>query len=92
MAYTPARSLTGSFLELLVERLRKKTMGEWIKLGVMLCGFAVVTWSTVQNLEYRMDKIEKSFDEHLDKHDVQYDQIQKTLTLIQIDVGRINKQ
>jgi|GEM_PF-2932353 len=85
MAYIPRQV---SLLEFAVTRLRGKSMTDWIKLVFTLAGVAIITWSSVQNLEYRMTKLESGFEEHLDKHDAQYDQIQKTMTQIQIELSR----
>ncbi len=89
MAYIPHRV---SLLDLIAERLRGTTMSDWLKLAITLIGVGIITWSTVQNLEYRMTKLESGFDEHLDKHDTQYDNIQKTMTQIQIELTRQNRQ
>jgi len=89
MAYIPRQD---SLLDLIAERLRGKTMSDWLKLAITLIGVGIITWSTVQNLEYRMTKLESGFEEHLDKHDIQYDNIQKTMTQIQIELTRQNRQ
>ena len=66
-------------------------MNEWIKLGVTLLGFGILTWSSVQKLEYRVDKIETTLEQHLEKHEAQYDDLQKTLRGIAIDLARLQK-
>lgn len=65
-------------------------MNDWIKLAISLLGFGIITWSAVQQHEYRLEKLEHSFEEHLDKHDEQNTAMLKTLTQIQIDVGRLS--
>ena len=80
-----------SLLESLVERLRRTRMSEWLKLALTVGGFAVVTWSMVQQHEYRLDKIESSMETHLSKHEEQNQQIQKTLTQIQIELSRLTR-
>lgn len=80
-----------SLLESIVERLRRTRMSEWLKLALTVGGFAVVTWSMVQQHEYRLDKIESSMETHLLKHEEQNQQIQKTLTQIQIDLSKLTR-
>ena len=91
MAYLPLQHPPASLLDLLVERLRKKTMSEWIRLGIMLAGVAVMTWSSVRNLEYRVDKIENSLEQHLEKHDMQNREILKSLQDMEIQLTRLAK-
>lgn len=66
-------------------------MNEWIKIGMTLLGFGILTWSSVQKLEYRVDKIENTLEQHLDKHEAQYDSIQKTLREIELQLTRMQK-
>lgn len=66
-------------------------MSDWIKLGLSLAGFAIITWSMVQQHDYRIQKLEDGFEAHLAKHDDQNVQIQKTLTQIQIDLSKLTK-
>ena len=80
-----------SLLESIAERLRRLTMNDWLKLAVTLLGFGVLTWSSVQKLEYRVDKIETTLEQHLDKHEAQYDTIQKSLRDIEIQLTRLQK-
>lgn len=91
MAYLPFTSPQGSLLDLIVERLRRLTMNDWLKLAVTLLGFGILTWSSVQKLEYRVDKIETTLEQHLDKHEAQYDSIQKSLRDIEIQLTRLQK-
>lgn len=64
-------------------------MSEWVKLGLTLLGFAVITWASVQQHEYRLTKIESSLTDHLKKHDEQNEQLQRLLTQIQVDLGKL---
>lgn len=66
-------------------------MSDWVKLGLSLAGFAIITWSMVQQHDYRIQKLENSVDTHLAKHEDQNEQIQKTLTQIQIDLSKLAK-
>lgn len=92
MAYHP-RSIhpQDSLLASIAERLRKATMSDWLKIGMVLAGTAIVTWSSVQNLEYRVDKIENTLEQHLDKHEAQYDSLQKSLREIELQLTRLQK-
>lgn len=80
-----------SLLASIVERMRKATMNDWFKLAVTLLGFGILTWSSVRNLEYRVDKIEGTLEAHLDKHEAQYNEIQKSLRDIEIQLTRLQK-
>lgn len=80
-----------SLLELIAARLRRLTMNDWLKLGVTLLGFGILTWSAVQKLEYRVDKIETTLEQHLDKHEAQYESLQKSLRDIDIQLTRLQK-
>jgi hypothetical protein len=91
MAFIPYHPLPDSPLDLLVKWLRRKTMSDWLKLAITLLGFGVLTWSSVQKLEYRVDKIETTLEQHLDKHEMQYDSIQKSLRDIEIQLTRLQK-
>lgn len=66
-------------------------MNDWVKLGLALAGYAILTWSLVQQHEYRISKLEEGFESHLSKHDEQNQQIQKTLTQIQIDLSKLTR-
>lgn len=66
-------------------------MSDWVKLGLSLAGFAIITWSMVQQHDFRIQKLENSVDAHLAKHEDQNEQIQKTLTQIQIELSRLAK-
>jgi hypothetical protein len=89
MAFIPVSGY--SQLDAIVDRIRRAAMSEWLKLALTVGGFAVVTWSMVQQHEYRLDKIEDAMETHLSKHEEQNTQIQKTLTQIQIDVSKLTK-
>jgi len=65
-------------------------MNDWIKtLGSAVVAVAVA-WSMLQQHDYRLNKLEHSFEEHLDKHDEQNTAMIRSLTQIQIDVSRLN--
>ena len=84
-------SPSGSLLSLIVDRLRRLTMNEWVKIGLTISGFAVVTWSMVQQHEYRLEKIEKSFDTHLERHDDQYKEIQRFMRDLEVSIARLGR-
>lgn len=65
-------------------------MSDWMKIGLTVCGFAIVTWASVQQHEYRIDKLEHSFDAHLQKHDDQYREIQQTMREVEIALTRMS--
>jgi len=90
MAYLPTLSPQGSLLGLIAKRLKEVAMNDWLKLGITVLGFGIITWSAVQQHEYRLDKLEQTFEEHLDKHDEQNSAMIKSLTQIQIDVSRLS--
>lgn len=65
-------------------------MSDWLKVGLTLAGFAVITWSMVQQHEYRLEKLEHSFEAHLVAHDEQYKEIAKSLRDIDLTLARMN--
>jgi hypothetical protein len=89
MAYIPVPGR--SPLEAVIYRIRRTSMSDWVKLGLTLAGFAIITWSMVQQHDYRIQKLEDGFETHLAKHEDQNAQIQKTLTQIQIELSRLSK-
>ena len=91
MAFHPHAISRASLLDLIVERLRKTKMSDWIKIGLTLAGFGIVTWSSVQNLEYRVDKIENTLETHLEKHDAQNREILRSLQDMELQLTRLQK-
>lgn len=79
-----------SLLSSIAERLKRMTMSDWMKIGLTLAGFAIITWSMVQQHEYRLEKLEHSFEMHLAAHDEQYKEIAKTLHDIDVTLARMN--
>lgn len=79
-----------SLLSSIVERLRRLTMSDWVKIGLTLSGFAVITWSMVQQHDYRIEKLEHAFEQHLNAHDEQYKDIAKSLREIDLTLARMN--
>lgn len=66
-------------------------MSDWLKLGISIAGFAIITWSMVQQHDYRIQKLEDGFETHLAKHDDQNQKLQQTLTQIQIELSKLTK-
>lgn len=64
-------------------------MSDWIKIGLTLAGAALLVWSMVQQHEYRLNQLEEGFKGHLDKHDDQYREIQKSLREIDLTLTRL---
>ena len=89
MAYIPIQP--DSLLDLIADRLRKTIMNDWVKLGITVAGFGIITWSAVQQHEYRIGKLEDGFEAHLLKHEDQNAKIQQTLTQIQIELSKLSK-
>ena len=89
MAYIPIQP--DSLLDLIADRLRKIVMNDWVKLGITIAGFGIITWSAVQQHEYRIGKLEDGFETHLLKHEDQNAKIQQTLTQIQIELSKLSK-
>ena len=66
-------------------------MNDWLKLAVTLLGFGILTWSSVQKLEYRVDKIETTLEQHLIKHESQAEETQRLLRDLSVQVARLQK-
>jgi chaperonin cofactor prefoldin len=56
---------------------------------VAAVGSALITWSTVQTHEYRLDKVEATFEGHLKAHDEQNKEIRQNLMEIKEAIGRL---
>ena len=64
-------------------------MTDWLKILGTVMAAVFVVWNMVQQHEYRIEKLEHSLDQHLLKHDEQYNKIQQTLLDIQLKLGRL---
>lgn len=64
-------------------------MQEWVKIGASVLGAALVVWTMLQQHEYRLGKLEGGFETHLDKHEEQYRDIQKSLREIDLTLTRM---
>jgi hypothetical protein len=88
MAFIPTTHFKISLLDLIVERLRRLRMSDWLKLAIGVGGYAILTWQLVQQHEFRITKLESGFEQLIDKQNDQLGSIQKTLIQLQIEVGR----
>ncbi len=66
-------------------------MNDWAKIGLVIAGTAIVTWSAVQQHEYRITKFEEGFESHLNRHEEQNREIQQSLKKIELDLTRLQK-
>ena len=89
MAFIPVSGY--SQLDAIVDRIRRIKMTDWIKMLGSAAVAVAVAWSMLQQHDYRLGKLEDSLETHLQKHDDQNTQIQKTLTQIQIDLSKLTK-
>jgi hypothetical protein len=64
-------------------------MTDWLKILGTVMAAVFVVWNMVQQHEYRLNLLESGFKEHLDKHDDQYREIQKSLRDIDLTLSRI---
>ena len=65
-------------------------MTDWLKILGTVMAAVFVVWNLVQQHEYRLNQIEAGFKEHLDKHDDQYREIQKSLREIDLTLTRLS--
>lgn len=68
----------------------KEVWSAIVGLAVGAVGAAIITWSMVQTHEYRLDKVESTFETHLKNHDDQNKEIRQTLMEIKEAIGRLN--
>lgn len=66
-------------------------MSDLLKMTGMIAGVGVAMYVMVQQHDYRIGKLESSVEQHLLKHERQNDEIQKTLTQIQIHLGGMSQ-
>jgi cell division protein ZapA (FtsZ GTPase activity inhibitor) len=64
-------------------------MTDWLKILGTVMAAVFVVWNLVQQHEYRLNQIEAGFKEHLDKHDDQYRELQKSLREIDLTLTRL---
>lgn len=67
-------------------------MTDWLKILGTVMAAVFVVWNMVQQHEYQLNQIEAGFKEHLDKHDDQYREIQKSLREIDLTLSRLTAQ
>lgn len=65
-------------------------MTDWLKIAGTVLAAVFAVWSLVQQHEYRLGQLEEGFKSHLDKHDDQYKEIQKSLREIDLTLTRIS--
>lgn len=66
-------------------------MSDWIKMLGSAAIAVALAYSMLQQHDYRINKLEDSLETHLQKHDDQNTQMQKTLTQIQIDISKLTR-
>jgi hypothetical protein len=65
-------------------------MDKYLHIVITLFGAALIAWALIQTHEVRLDKLEDSFEKHLETHDKLNLQIQTMLTKIQVDIQAIS--
>lgn len=65
-------------------------MSDWLKIAGTVLAAVFAVWSLVQQHEYRLGQLEEGFKSHLDKHDDQYKEIQKSLREIDLTLTRLS--
>ena len=80
-----------SLLEQSVNRLRRMTVNDWIKMLGSAAIAVAMAWSMLQQHDYRINKLEDNFEAHMVKHDAQFAENQQTLKRIEIELTRLQK-
>ena len=65
-------------------------MTDWLKIAGTVLAAVFAVWSLVQQHEYRLGQLEEGFKGHLEKHDEQYKEIQRSLREIDLSLTRIS--
>lgn len=91
MAFLPYPTPRGSLLDLIVERLRRIAMADWIKMLGSAAIAVALAYSMLQQHDYRINKLEDNFEQHLLKHDAQTAEIQQTMKRIEIELTRLQR-
>ncbi len=86
----PMTHSTDSWLALVVKWIRSRKMTDWLKIIGTVLAAVFVVWSMVQQHEYRIDQLESGWKSHLDKHDEQYKEIQRSLREIDLTLTRLS--
>lgn len=81
-----------SIKEVVWNWVRRRTMGDWVKIGISLAGAAAVAWTMLQLHEYRLNQMEHGFEKHLIEHDQQYREISNALHGIDLSIARMRSE
>jgi hypothetical protein len=66
-------------------------MADWIKMLGSAAIAVALAYSMLQQHDYRINKLEDNFEQHLLKHDAQTAEIQQTMKRIEIELTRLQK-
>jgi hypothetical protein len=91
MAFLPPAISQASLLDLIVERLRKTKMSDWIKMLGSAAIAVALAYSMLQQHDYRINKLEDTLETHLIKHESQSEETQRLLRDLAVQVARIQK-
>ena len=64
-------------------------MQKWLEAGLIILGATLMTYSLIQNHDYRIKQLEISLENHKDKHDLQFKEVETRLSRIELAIGRI---
>ena len=67
-------------------------MAEWVRIMLALVVAWAMFYSTVQMVVYRVDKLERDFSTHQEKHDHQYKEIMSNITEIKMHMIEISEK
>ena len=64
-------------------------MNDWIKIMFMLGGMAVTMYVAQKEQSFRLEALEKGFQQHLQLHERDLNEIKKDINQIKVDVARL---
>ena len=67
-------------------------MAEWVRIMLALVVAWAMFYSTVQMVVYRVDKLERDFSTHQEKHDQQYKEIMSNIIEIKMHMIEISEK
>ena len=64
-------------------------MQKWLEAGLIILGATLTTYSLIQNHDYRIKQLEVSLENHKEKHDQQFKEVEIRLSRIELAINRI---
>ena len=64
-------------------------MSDWIKILFMVGGMAVTMYVVQKEQSFRLNTLERQFDQHLELHQRDLDELKKDISQIRVNIARL---